>query len=246
MLDDPNDLERMNKEPETYPQAVREWYSGSMSSRNIDPKTDVACLIQQRASYGGDLTEYLLARMGGWEQVTIPNEWTGAKMIGPLAYPDPRTKHGELMFPARLGPEETDIIKREQRTHYSGQFQQMPAVGGKNGLRREWFRFYNPPGLGVVDAEGKPRPIHMSRWVTGTSSTSCRWSCLPRLRQVVQSWDMTFIGADENDFVAGHAWGRLGSNSYLLGARHGSPDVRRYACRDAPDGGTGAVSGETG
>ena len=214
MLDDPNDLERMNKEPETYPQAVREWYSGSMSSRNIDPKTDVACLIQQRASYGGDLTEYLL-EMGGWEQVTIPNEWTGAKMIGPLAYPDPRTKHGELMFPARLGPEETDIIKREQRTHYSGQFQQMPAVGGKNGLRREWFRFYNPAGLGVVDAEGKPRPIHMSLG-DGNFVDIVPVDLPPAFEQVVQSWDMTFKGADENDFVAGHAWGRLGSNRYLL------------------------------
>ena len=193
---------------------VREWYSGSMSSRNIDPDRAFRLCIQQRASYGGDLTEYLL-ELGGWEQVVIPNEWEGVKMIGPLGYADPRTKHGELMCPARLGPEETDLLQREQKQHYAGQFQQRPVVGGKNGLRREWFRFYNPPGLGVVDAEGKPRPIHMSLG-DGNFVDIMPVDLPPAFEQVVQSWDMTFKGADENDFVAGHAWGRLGSNSYLL------------------------------
>ena len=64
VMDDPNDLEKMNKEPDSYPQSVRDWYSGSMSSRNIDPKTDVRLCVQQRASYGGDLTEYLLEAGG--------------------------------------------------------------------------------------------------------------------------------------------------------------------------------------
>jgi predicted phage terminase large subunit-like protein len=214
LIDDPNDLEKMNKEPETYPQSVREWYSGSMSSRNIDPKTDVRLCVQQRASYGGDLTEYLL-ELGGWEQVVIPNEWEGAKTIGPLGYADPRTKHGELMFPARLGPEETDLIKREQKTHYAGQYQQKPTVGGKNGLRREWFRFYNPPGMGVTDMDGKAVPIRMSLG-DGTFANITPVELPPAFEQVVQSWDMTFKAADENDFVAGHAWGRIGSNSYLL------------------------------
>ena len=214
ILDDPNDLEKMNSEPETYPQSVREWYSGSMSSRNIDPRTDCRLLVQQRASYGGDLTEYFL-EMGGWEQVVIPNEWEGAKTIGPLAFPDPRTKRGELMFPARLGPEETDLLKREQKTHYSGQYQQKPAIGGKNGLRREWFRFYNPPGMGIVDAEGNPVPIRMSLG-DGTFANIVPVELPAAFEQVVQSWDLTFKSAEENDLVAGHAWGRVGSNCDLL------------------------------
>jgi predicted phage terminase large subunit-like protein len=214
LIDDPNDLERMNKEPETYPQSVREWYSGSMSSRNIDPKTDVRLVIQQRASYGGDLTEYLLD-MGGWEQVVIPNEWDGKKTIGPLAYPDPRTKHGELLFPERLGPEETDLLKREQRQHYPGQYNQRPSIGGKSGLKREWFRFYNPPGMGVVDAEGKPRPVRVAIG-DGTFVETAPVELPAVFEQVVQSWDMAFKGTEENDTVAGHAWGRIGSNSYLL------------------------------
>ena len=214
IIDDANDIERMNKEPETYPQDVRDWYSGSMSSRSINPKSDVILNVQQRSSYGSDLTEYL-HDLGGWEQAVIPNEWEGAKTIGPLAFPDPRTRHGELMFPERFGPTETDNAKREQKTHYQGQYQQRPTVGGKNGLRREWFRFYNPPGMGVVDAEGNPRPIRMSLG-DGTFAEIMPVELPPAFEQAVQSWDCAFKGTEESDFVAGHTWGRIGSSAYLL------------------------------
>lgn len=133
ILDDPTDIERMNREPKTYPQSVREWYSGSMSSRNIDPKTDVRLCVQQRSSYGADLTEHLL-ELGGWDHLVIPNEYDGRKTLGPLMIVDPRTNLGELMFPGRLGPEETAVLKRELRTHYPGQFQQNPVLGQHGSL----------------------------------------------------------------------------------------------------------------
>ena len=34
--------------------------------------------------------------------------------------------------------------------------------------------------------------------------------------EIVQSWDCTFKDTDGTDFVAGHVWGRIGANCYLL------------------------------
>lgn len=34
--------------------------------------------------------------------------------------------------------------------------------------------------------------------------------------ELIQSWDMTFKRADDNDFVAGQVWGRKGADCYLL------------------------------
>lgn len=223
IYDDPNDLNKMVSEPETYPQSVREWYSGTISSRNIDPKTDVALCVQQRSSYGSDLTEYLL-ELGGWDQIVIPNEYDGRKTIGPLAFPDPRTHVGELMFPARLGPEETEILKREQRQHYPAQFNQIPSLSGKSGLKKEWFNFWTPRGtlLKDVTADGteKVRPIRISL-ADGSFVEKVPVELPVAFEQLCHSLDCAFKGNEDNDYVADHVWGRIGANTYLLHREHG-------------------------
>jgi predicted phage terminase large subunit-like protein len=219
LMDDPNDIEKMVKEPGTYPQNVREWYSASMASRSIDPRTDVALCVQQRSSYGADLTEYL-EELGGWDKCVIPLEWRGAHTIGPLAYPDPRTHLGELMFPARFGPEDVATAKREHKNHYPAQFNQEPSAGGKSGLNREWFQFYNPPGAGVKDQDGRPRAIRISL-SDGSFVERLPVELPSAFEQVVQSWDMAFKGGSENDYVAGHVWARTGANAYLMMRDHG-------------------------
>lgn len=223
IYDDPNDLAKMVSEPDSYPQSVREWYSGTASSRNIDPRSDVRLCIQQRASYGGDLTEYLM-ELGGWEQLVIPNEYDGRTVIGPLAYPDPRIHPGELLFPDRLGTEETGILKREQKTHYSGQYNQNPTVAGKSGLKREWFNFWVPRGALVKDvtADGteRIRPIRLS--LTDGSFVEKTPIELPdAFEQTVHSLDCAFKGNDANDFVADHVWSRIGAHTFLRHREHG-------------------------
>ena len=219
IYDDPNDLDRMIKEPESYPQSVREWYSGTASSRHIDPKTDVRVCVQQRSSYGGDLTEYLL-ELGGWEHLVIPNEWEGARTLGPLAFPDPRVRLGELMFPSRFGPEETVIEKREKKSHYAGQYQQRPSQTGKSGLKREWFQFWSPRGTVLVDESGKAKPIRISL-PDGTFVERVPVELPEAFEQVVTSLDCAFKGTDENDFVSNQAWGRVAANTFLIGREYG-------------------------
>jgi predicted phage terminase large subunit-like protein len=47
------------------------------------------------------------------------------------------------------------------------------------------------------------------------------WDKLPdRFDVIIQSWDCAFKDGDNNDFVAGHVWGRLGGDFYLIDRIH--------------------------
>jgi predicted phage terminase large subunit-like protein len=43
----------------------------------------------------------------------------------------------------------------------------------------------------------------------------------------IQSWDCSFKDLKTSDFVAGHLWGRLGADAFLLDRVHGRMDVVR-------------------
>jgi predicted phage terminase large subunit-like protein len=211
ILDDPNDLNQMEY-PE-YRQKVKDWYSNSCASRYINPKTDVRILVQQRSSYGNDLTAYL-SELGGWEQLVIPNEYDGRKTVTSIGWSDPRHHVGELMHPERLGPAETAKLKVELGPNYPGQYNQIPSAEGSEGLKKEWFNFYNSPGIARVDENGEKIPVRIT---AGNRTIEKMPVELPdAFEQVIASWDMAFKDAEKNDFVAGHVWARFAANCYLL------------------------------
>ncbi len=238
VYDDPNNLDLMQFSE--YRQSVKDFYSKTASACYIDPKTDVRLLIQQRSTYGDDLTSFLL-ELGGWEQIVIPNEYDGRRIVSSIGWQDPRAKMGELMCPERFGPEETAILKREQREHYLGQFQQAPIADDGVGIKREWFRFYNPPGVSHNDEHGNPIPVRIQT-LDGKTVEIAPVELPTAFEHCVDSWDMAFKSADHNDYVAGHQWGRLGANCYLICREHGHmnfPDtlaaMRRMSTRGAQE-----------
>jgi predicted phage terminase large subunit-like protein len=51
------------------------------------------------------------------------------------------------------------------------------------------------------------------------------YSAVPdQFDEVVQSWDLTYKDHQGSDFVAGHVWGRIGADFYLLDRVHGRMD----------------------
>lgn len=217
IYDDPNDLNEMSSP--TYRQSVKDWYSGSASSRFINPQTDVRVCVQQRASYGDDLTSFLM-ELGGWEQVVIPMEYTGRKFVTSIGWEDPRTTIGELMHPKRFGPLEIQSLKVDQRQNWQGQYQQEPIGGAGDSLHREWWRFYNPPGVKRLNEKGEVIPVIVT--LPDGKSVSITPIELPSaFEHTVTSLDCAFKNAEHNDYVAAHAWGRLGANTFLIGREHG-------------------------
>ena len=127
---------------------------------------------------------------------------------------------GELMQPQRFGPEETAILKREQKAHYAGQFQQNPITNDGASIKREWFRFYNPIGTSHNDEHGKPIPVRIAT-SDGTTVEIIPVSPPAAFEHALDSWDCAFKAMEHNDYVAGHQWGRLGPNCFLLNREHG-------------------------
>jgi predicted phage terminase large subunit-like protein len=96
---------------------------------------------------------------------------------------------------AALWPEKYDLASLERTKVavgarvWSALYQGTPSNDESALLKREWWRFYGGP--------------------TGIALP-------PFWDQALQSWDMTFKGGTQNDYVAGQVWARRGADCYLL------------------------------
>jgi predicted phage terminase large subunit-like protein len=172
------------------------WWDETMSTRGNDPKTAAKVIIMQRL-HEEDLTGHVLAKMreGGeeYEHLCLPAEYEPRTYVSGIGWSDPRTKEGELLWPARFGAEELALLKKSLGSYgASGQLQQNAVPRGGGMLKRGWWKYY------------RVRPS--------------------RFDEVVDSWDMTFKDTRGADFVAGHKWGRVGADAYLLGRIHDRMD----------------------
>jgi hypothetical protein len=161
-------------------------------------------LIQQRL-HEEDTTAVCLEQ-GGYEHLYLPNEFEADRACvthtndGAEFWRDPRTKEGELLWPAKVGPEEVATLKRKLGSYnYSGQYQQRPSPAGGGIFKKQWWRYWTyktmsvPPVL-VRLPDGSMQKIHAIH--------------LPdNLDQELQSWDMAFKDLATSDYVAGQVWG---------------------------------------
>lgn len=64
------------------------------------------------------------------------------------------------------------------------------------------------------------RPAPLEGGILKTDKIQFYTQAPRRFDEIVQSWDCTFKEADTSDFVAGHVWGRLKADFYLLDRVH--------------------------
>jgi predicted phage terminase large subunit-like protein len=127
---------------------------------------------------------------GGWHVVQLQMEYDPDN---PLNHPeDPRTEHGEPLFPSLFPPEALEDLRHPLKLgarHYAAQYQQTPTLPEGGMFRREWMRYYTKdPGSIHVDGQ-------------------------------MISVDCTFKRTSDSDFVVMQAWGWRGSDRYLLGQK---------------------------
>ena len=209
IYDDPNDVKQMNSD--AYIEGVIDFHDSVMASRLNDPKTGVRILIQQRCNER-DLTGHILAKEKGWDHLVIPMEYEGRREPTSIGWVDWRKTEGELICPERIGPLEIEELKVQNGpVAYAGQYQQRPSPGEGASFKRDWWNFYNPRGTKTADVAVK---------TAGATPILKTPQEIPEaFEQVVQAWDMTFKESNDTDLVAGHVWGRVGSNVYLLSRR---------------------------
>lgn len=213
VCDDPHNVQEA--ESDSIRSGPLEWFDVVMSTRVNDPKTSAMVVVMQRC-HQRDLSGHLLDK-GGWEHLCLPAEYEGSKRATSIGFSDPRTEHGQLLWPEQFGAKEiADLKINLGRCAAAGQLQQRPSPAGGGLIKPHWFRFWEPP-----DANLPPVLVRMP----DGSQRSVVAHPIAHVEEQVQSWDCSFKGLDTSDYVVGQIWGRTGSSFLLLDQVRGRMDL---------------------
>lgn len=224
ILDDP--LSQKDADSKILRENANEWYAQTWATRkNPNPEREPCLILVMQRLHEMDLSGYLLETEGRtsegglWDHLVLPTEYeAGPKHYTSIGWCDPRTDHGELLWPVIQG---TDQGRRDlaafKKTLGSygtaGQLQQRPVPKGGGIIQQHWLRFWYDEDL------GRPEP-HVVAMADGS-----KWECpqkpLPKLAldAMTHSWDLAFKDEKQSDYVVGQVWA-LGedepANRYLL------------------------------
>lgn len=194
-------------------------WDGQLSSRLDDFETGSHVLIMQRL-HEADLSGHCLAK-GGYEHLMLPMEFDPARRSvvrfqrgprkGQVCCADPRTRAGELLFPARVSAEVLQKLKKEMGVNAEGQLNQQPIPLDGNLFKRKYWGFWKPDGT----AGSGYRP-------EGCDTRPAR--TLPQHLDIAISLDAAFKGLETSDFCVFTVWGIEGANRFLLEMRRDQMD----------------------
>jgi predicted phage terminase large subunit-like protein len=206
LVDDPTSVDQAESDAER--KTANEWWTGTMSTRLNDLKTGHLVVIQQRL-HEEDTTAVCLEQ-GGYEHLRLPEEFEVDNVcVTSIGWKDPRTKEGQLLWPAKNGPEEVAVLKRKLGSYrYAGQFQQRPSPAGGGIFKKWWWRYWKPKYMDLP-------PVSV-RMLDGTIRRVIAVNLPDDLDMELLSWDMAFKDLTTSDYVAGGAWGVKGADRYLL------------------------------
>ncbi|HEY2171247.1 MAG TPA: phage terminase large subunit, partial [Candidatus Angelobacter sp.] len=167
-------------------EAVNLRFDTTFRSRINDPATGVKIIIMQRL-HELDLTGHVLARESSrWEHVSLP---AVAPKDQPWKFPETKKV---------VNQKAGELLWRERLPQ---SFLDSQRVGmGSWAFNGQYLQTPAPLDGGIIKRQ----------WVRF-------YRQLPeKFEFVVQSWDCTFSGGQENDFVAGQVWGRSGGKYFML------------------------------
>ena len=205
VCDDPNNVNEVDSD--SVRKTTNDWFDVVMSTRVNDPKTAAKVVVMQRC-HQQDLSGHLLEQ-GDWEHLCLPAEHEGPSCVTSIGWCDPRTEHGELLWPERFGAPEIESLKRTLGSYgAAGQLQQRPSPFGGGVIKRHWFRYFQPRGANLP-------PVVVSL-PDGTQVSIAAIDAPRQVEEQIQSWDCAFKDLQTSDYIVGQVWARWGS-AYLLG-----------------------------
>lgn len=199
---------------------VIDWWRGTLSTRQADPKTTVRVIIMQRLNVR-DLAGHVLEEEldEGWVHLRLPMEFESKYpcVTRPIRKRyleeaddeerprieiggDQRTEEGELLFEEHYGRKEVDTLKKKLGPRgRAAQLQLRPTALEGAIFKAPWIQYWGYPGS--------------------------RFEHLPERLRMIQSWDMTFKGqprgGQRRSWVVGQVWGSAMADLFLLDQEHG-------------------------
>lgn len=120
---------------------VKNWWEGTMSTRNANPKTTARVILMQRL-HEEDLSGVAL-KQGTYTHLRLPMRFNAAKPCKTMFGGDQRTVDGELMCPSRFGEAEVHDMEAQLNVYAAAQLQQEPTSATGMVFKRAWMRFYD-------------------------------------------------------------------------------------------------------
>ncbi|BDI33423.1 hypothetical protein CCAX7_54740 [Capsulimonas corticalis] len=225
VVDDPLNAKEMHSK------ATRDecifWWDKVMPTRINDPRGGKRVVIMQRL-HEEDLSGHILAK-GGFEHLCLPSEFEperrsrtfifskdndlndGEDEMRTEFWSDPRTEHGDLLFPEMFTKQVLSQLKKDLgETDFAGQHQQSPRPAAGIIFKSHWWRYWVPKGL-----LGKLPPITIVL-EDGSFFDSPVIEIPEGFETLLQSWDMSFKDSKGADFVAGQVWAQVKADCFLL------------------------------
>lgn len=144
---------------------------------------------------------------GDWHVVNIQMEF---EPENPLNHPDdPRTEHGQLMFPALFPEEEVAKLRNKLLNDYDSQYQQNPLPKDGGAFKPWYWKFWYP--------SDSPEPLPVTVRKPDGTMHICEQRPLPTSHIGIefQSWDMAFKKKKTSAYVVGQHWLSQGPSLYL-------------------------------
>lgn len=192
LIDDPINAKSADATSKVTLKETNDWYDGTVVTRGIG-LNHARVIIMQRL-HEEDLAGHVLDK-DDWEVLCLPERY---EPDHPFVWPDdPRTKEGELLWPASRDEKASNALAASLTPHRAaGQLQQRPSAKEGDILQTAWWRFYDPRIRSTED-----------------------WAQLPKFSMVVMSLDCPQKDKETNDNVAIQTWGIHGVQRYLLDLR---------------------------
>jgi hypothetical protein len=167
---------------------VKNWWSGTMATRNADAKKTCRVIIMQRL-HEDDLAGVVL-KTGKYTHLRIPMRYEAARPSRTVFGGDPRTTDGELMCPARWGEAEVQELESELNVYAPAQLQQAPSAASGMIFKKQWLKFYDK------------LPAELDEWACSWDMTfkdakgsdSCAAKC-GRARALTSIWSIASTSA---------------------------------------------------
>lgn len=189
ILDDPLNPEQAASDAER--SRANRWTDETFLSRFDDPSTGVAVVVMQRL-HSDDVTGMLQSKTDKWLTIKIPMECeTDTEIVFPISGRKFVRKAGDVLTPDRNTAIVVEGLKLSPRK-WAGQMQQRPAPKEGNIIKRSWVRYWGDPN----DATSPALPSEFKRGLL--------------------SWDCTFKGKSDNDYVSGLCVGVRGADRFLI------------------------------
>lgn len=166
---------------------ARDWWTGTMASRQKVPETFARVIVMQRL-HEEDLSGVCIAS-GEYVLLRLPMEFEVDNACVTKWGRDPRTVEGELLWPSRYSAEKVkelqDSVKGLGAADYAAQYQQRPMPKGGGIFKHSYF--------------------------------VKRYTSIPSDFQWLQSWDMRFKeSTTSGDMVVGGVWAYKNAQFYLV------------------------------